>query len=194
VKLIPNLLSAARLALAPYVFFVVWRREYGLALALCLIAGITDAFDGVLARRLKASSKIGAYLDPIADKVLLSGIFLTLALDGAIEKWLAILVFGRDALILLLAGGAFVMTTVRTFPPSFWGKASTTAQIAYIVALLAHFAGFFPLPLVELGKWIVVALGLWSAVHYMWLAISIARQEKTAAVVGGGPPGPRAIP
>src|SRR5262249_55901559 len=108
VRVIPNLLSAARLAIAPFLFAVLWRREYGLALALCVIAGISDGLDGMLARRLGATSRFGAYLDPVADKILLSGAFLTLALDGAIEKWLAVLVFGRDVLILLLAVCGFV--------------------------------------------------------------------------------------
>ena len=171
-KLIPNLLSAARLALAPYLFMVLWRREYTLALGLILIAGITDGLDGLLARKLRAASRLGAYLDPIADKVLLSGSFLTLALDGAIEKWLAVLVFGRDALILLLAGGAFAFTSVRKFPPSIWGKASTTAQIAFVVAVLGHFAGVVPMSWVEMGKWIVAGLAVWSGLHYVWIAIS----------------------
>lgn len=182
-KLIPNLLSAARLVLAPFLFLELWRREYGIALVLCFVAGITDAFDGLLARKLQASSRIGAYLDPIADKILLSGAFLTLALDGAIEKWVAILVFGRDAVILLLAGGAFALTNIRSFPPSFWGKASTTAQIAYIVALLAHFVGFFPLPLVELGKWIVAVLAVVSGSHYIWIALSRLRRSSAESMM-----------
>jgi cardiolipin synthase (CMP-forming) len=177
VKIIPNLLSAARLALAPYLFLLLWRRQYGLALAVCFIAGVTDAFDGVLARRWKASSKIGAYLDPIGDKVLLSGAFLTLALDGAIEKWVAILVLGRDVLILAMAASAFLFTKIRSFPPSWWGKASTTAQICYVLALLLHFVGFFPLALVELGKWIAVALAIWSGAHYIWIAIKVLRGQ-----------------
>ena len=176
-KLIPNLLSAARLALAPYLFVVLWRREYTLALGLILIAGITDALDGVLARQLRAASRLGAYLDPIADKMLLSGSFLTLALDGAIEKWIAVLVFGRDALILLLAGGAFVFTAVRNFPPSIWGKASTAAQIAFVLALLGHFAGFVPMVWVEVLKWLVAVLAVWSGMHYLWIAFSMARQQ-----------------
>src|SRR5579871_6531190 len=101
---IPNILSAARLALAPYLFVLLWRREYQLALAIIILAGITDGLDGLLARKLNANSRLGAYLDPIADKILLSGAFLTLALDGAIELWLAVLVFARDIVILLLAG------------------------------------------------------------------------------------------
>ncbi len=169
-KIIPNLLSAARLLLAPYLFLLLWRRQYGLALAVCFVAGITDALDGLLARRWKASSRIGAYLDPIGDKVLLSGAFLTLAIDGAIEKWVAILVFGRDLLIMALAAAAFFLTNIRSFPPSWWGKASTTAQIAYVLALLLHFVGFFPLVLVELGKWIVVALAIWSGADYFRIA------------------------
>ena len=106
VKLIPNLLSAARLALAPYLFWLLWRREYGAALAVCFVAGVTDGLDGFAARKFSAFSRLGGYLDPIADKVLLSGAFLTLALDGAIERWLAVLVLGRDAAILLFAAGA----------------------------------------------------------------------------------------
>ncbi len=175
-KLIPNLLSGSRLALAPVLFLLLWRRDYNLALGICFLAGITDLFDGLLARKLGASSRIGAYLDPIADKVLLSGSFLTLALDGAIEKWVAAIVFGRDILILLLAAAGFALVNARSFPPSFWGKASTTAQIAYIVALLAHFAGFFPLALVELGKWIVVVLAILSGAHYTWSAWNVLRR------------------
>ena len=175
-KILPNVLSAARLALAPYLFFVLWRREYGIALAVCLLAGLTDAFDGLAARKWNASSRLGAYLDPIADKVLLSGAFLTLALDGAIEKWVAILVLGRDALILILAAGAFLFTKIRSFPPSWWGKASTTAQICYVLALLLHFVGLFPLALVELGKWIAVALAIWSGAHYLWMAAGMMKR------------------
>ena len=74
---------------------------------------------------------------------MLSGAFLTLAIDGAIAKWLAMMVLGRDALILIFAGIAFLFTKVRSFPPSFWGKASTTSQIIYIFVLLAHFTGYW---------------------------------------------------
>lgn len=167
-KWIPNLLSAARLAIAPWLFLALWRRQYGLALALCFLAGLTDGLDGLLARKFGADSRLGAYLDPLADKVLLSGAFLTLALDHAIAGWLAVLVLGRDALILVFVGIAFVFTKLRNFPPSFWGKASTCAQIAYILALLAHFSGFFPAVFVQFGEWIAAILTAWSAVHYAW--------------------------
>jgi len=172
VKLIPNLLSAARLALAPYLFWLLWRREYGAALAVCFVAGVTDALDGLAARKLGAFSRLGGYLDPIADKVLLSGAFLTLALDGAIERWLAVLVLGRDAAILLFAAAAFLFTTsIRNFSPSFWGKASTTAQIVFIFVLLAHFSGFLGPVWVFLAKWIAVGFTAGSWIHYAWRAV-----------------------
>ena len=180
-KLIPNILSAARLALAPYLFVVIWRREYTLALGLCLIAGVTDGLDGLIARQFQAASRLGAYLDPIADKVLLSGAFLTLALDGAIDKWVAVLVLGRDVLILFLAGGAFVLTTVRKFPPSIWGKGSTAAQILFVVALLAHLSEFVDAMWVETLKWLVVAFTAGSGAHYSWIAFSTARQTRVPA-------------
>ena len=184
-KHIPNLLSAARLALAPYLFVLLWRRQYTLALAVCLVAGVTDGLDGLLARRLQVSSRLGAYLDPIADKVLLSGAFLTLALDGAIERWLAVVVLGRDAMILLFVAGAFLLTSIRSFRPSIWGKASTAAQIAFIGVLLAHLAGFtgvfLGVFLVVAMKWLTASLAIWSGAHYAWVGVSMAREARGRA-------------
>lgn len=165
-KLIPNLLSAARLALAPYLFLLLWRHQYDLALAVCFFAGFTDALDGFLARQFKASSRLGAYLDPLADKILLSGAFLTLALDGALNPWLAALVLGRDAMILLLAGGALLFTTLRNFPPSIWGKASTAAQILFMLIFLLYLCGWADARLAGLMKWIMVAITAWSGLDY----------------------------
>jgi cardiolipin synthase len=170
VKLLPNLLSAARLALAPWLFALLWHRQYGLALIVIFVAGVTDGLDGLLARSFGAASKLGAYLDPVADKILLSGAFLTLAIDGAVAKWLAVLVLGRDALILLFACVAFLFTTVRSFPPSIWGKASTAAQIAYILVLLAHFTGFLSAIVVTPFEYLTAILTVWSFLHYAWTA------------------------
>src|SRR5258708_11757370 len=97
VKHLPNILSLARILVAPYLFVLLWRREYGLALVVMFLTGISDGLDGFLARRLNAHSKVGAMLDPIGDKVLLSGSFLILGLDRAIPGWLMWLVLGRDA-------------------------------------------------------------------------------------------------
>jgi CDP-diacylglycerol--glycerol-3-phosphate 3-phosphatidyltransferase len=175
-KHFPNFLSLVRLLAAPYLFWLLWEREWGAAILVMVLAAITDGLDGFLARRWKTSSRVGEMLDPIADKILLSGSFLTLALNGSIAPWLAVLVLGRDALILLVAAGALLLSnTIRRFPPSIWGKASTVAQIAFIVAWVGHGAGWAPAVLVELGKWIVAALTLWSGIDYAFRVVRLKR-------------------
>src|SRR5579883_2909018 len=104
------------------------------ALALFAAAAVTDALDGALARRFGWTSTAGAYLDPIADKALLSGLYLTLAVTGDIPWWLVGLIFGRDLLILAAAGLALLFTRLRAFPPSLWGKVSTIFQVLTAVA------------------------------------------------------------
>src|ERR1700722_14604393 len=110
----------------------MFQHRYGTIIPLFIIIGITDVVDGFLARHFKASSRLGAYLDPIADKILLSGTFLVLALTGAIEAWLAAVVLGRDALILATAGVLYLSSARRNFPPSVWGKFSTFVQVVYL--------------------------------------------------------------
>jgi cardiolipin synthase (CMP-forming) len=167
VKHLPNILSTARILVAPYLFFLLWRREYGLALLVMLLAGISDGVDGYIARRYAAGSRLGAILDPIGDKILLSGSFLVLALDRAIPLWLAWIVLGRDALILLFAAAVLVFTKDRrAFPPTWWGKASTVCQICCVLALLLHFTGFAPMWLVTLGIWLTAAFAAVSGADY----------------------------
>lgn len=164
---LPNILSTARIIAAPYVCWLLWQREYGPALLWMAAIGATDWFDGFLARRFKAQSKLGAILDPIADKVLLAGAFLTLAITGAIPVWLAWLVLGRDAVILGFAIIVLAFTkTRREFPPSLAGKMSTGGQILYVLAVTAVGAGYIPEAIPDLGKWAMAAVTAWSSVDY----------------------------
>jgi len=144
----------------------MWRREYGAVLGWFLFSGITDGIDGWVARSWNARTKLGAMLDPIGDKLLLSGSFVVLALDGAMERWLATLVIGRDLAILLFAAGMLLAKKKAEFPPSWWGKCSTVAQICYILALIGHLGGFLPAVLPEIGKWFVLAFLAISSVDY----------------------------
>jgi cardiolipin synthase len=168
VKHLPNLLTAARLALAPYLFLLMFRHQYRTVIPLFIVIGVTDVVDGYLARRLHAASRLGAYLDPIADKILLSGTFLVLALTGAIESWLAAVVLGRDVLILATAGILYLTTTRRNFPPSRWGKASTLAQIVFLCFQIGLLAGIAVAPAVIALKWITVTLTFISLADYAW--------------------------
>jgi len=165
-KQIPNLLTAARLLAAPYILYLLWTAEYRTALVGFAIASATDVLDGFIARRFHAASKIGALLDPIADKVLLSGSFLTLGLKGVIPWWLMAIVLGRDLLILGFAIVALARGTRREFPPSVWGKASTAAQIAYVLFTVGHEAAITPLIVATILGWISATLTLWSGVDY----------------------------
>ena len=144
------------------------------------VAGISDAFDGMLARRLHATSRVGAYLDPIADKCLLSGVYFALAYAGAMPWWLTGIVFGRDALMLLAIAVAFVITDLRDFPPSIWGKISTAIQI--VTALATILSGFLDLAMWKRSAAIVFFVGTavataWSGAHYLWVGIRMLRRD-----------------
>src|SRR5712691_3975616 len=144
----------------------MWRHDYrGLLWPFALVA-ITDVLDGFLARRFQASSRWGAYLDPIADKFLLSGTFLVLALTGAIPAWLAVVVLGRDVVILAAAGILYLRKSRRTFPPSLWGKLSTFVQVLYIMFAMGALAGIKVAPAVVALQWAVVALVVVSLADY----------------------------
>jgi cardiolipin synthase len=164
---LPNLLTAARLLAAPYILYLLWTGGYRTALVWFAIASATDVLDGFLARSLHASSRLGALLDPVADKVLLSGSFLTLGLKYVIPFWLMGIVLGRDLLILGFAIVALARKTRRDFPPSVWGKASTAAQIAYVLFAVGHQASITPLIVATVLGWIVATLTVWSGIDYV---------------------------
>ena len=152
--------------MAPYVFLLQTHRSYTRVLWLFAILSITDVIDGFLARKLKATSRIGAYVDPLADKLLQSGMFVVLAVTGVIEKWLAVVVLGRDVLILAVAGALYLRTKRRNFPPSPWGKISTFVQILFVMFAVGQLAGIVGSTPVTLLKWLVVVLVLVSLTDY----------------------------
>jgi cardiolipin synthase len=169
-------LSAARLIAAPYVFLLLWTREWKAALVWMAVIGATDGIDGYIARRFQATSKLGALLDPVADKVLLGGSYLTLGLNGTSPPWLAGLVLGRDALILLFVVGVLLFTKIRReFPPSTAGKLSTLFQIVYVLAVVAANAGFMEPNWASVCGWVVVAVTGRSGVDYATRAAKIWR-------------------
>ena len=167
---IPNLLTLSRLALAPFIFYAIITAQHILALALFAAAAATDTLDGMLARRFSQITQAGAYIDPIADKVLLSGAFLSLAVAGILPWWLVILIFARDLFLLLSSVIALAFTKFRDFRPSVWGKASTFVQILCVTAWIAQnvpvFAAFHPLA--QALIWPTAAITIWSGLDYAW--------------------------
>ncbi len=131
----PNLLTLLRLLTIPFLLIAILEGRFGLAFALFVLAGLTDALDGVLARWLGQSTTLGQYLDPIADKLLLSALFLVLTHVGLIPRVVTALVFGRDIGIVSIASLLFFTDTARNFRPTLLGKVNTCVQIAGVVSV-----------------------------------------------------------
>lgn len=135
-----NLLSLARLLSVPVIIWLILVESWHYALGLFILAGITDALDGWIAKRFKMRTELGAYLDPIADKAMLMSIYVVLAYQSHLPLWLTILVVSRD---LLIIGGvmlSFAMGIALPIKPLWVSKANTLAQILlaiYVLALLS---------------------------------------------------------
>jgi cardiolipin synthase len=172
---VPNELTFLRLAFLPFFIIAIKYDRYALALGILVVAGFTDGLDGLLARGLNQRTPLGAYLDPIADKLLLSSSYLVLALKGKISWWLAIMVLGRD--VLLLVACAVILLTVgyRPFPPSILGKATTFFEIflVVVVLVLAVWNNKSLWVVRESCSYIVAALVLYSGLHY---SVVVSRQ------------------
>jgi len=140
---VPNQLTFLRLGFLPFFIILIHYRDYRWALAILVLAAMTDGLDGILARSLNQRTSLGAYLDPIADKLLLSSSFVILAVEGEMRWWLTILVLGRDVLILVVATVILIVTGHRQFPPSVFGKITTGLQILLVFVVLAMAAFHF---------------------------------------------------
>jgi cardiolipin synthase (CMP-forming) len=133
---VPNQLTFLRLTFLPFFLIAIKYDRYDWALGILIAAGISDGLDGLLARGLNQRTPLGAYLDPIADKLLLSSSYFMLALKGKISWWLTILVMGRDCLLLVACAVILITVGYRPFPPSLYGKATTFFEILLVVIVL----------------------------------------------------------
>src|SRR6201993_1432900 len=132
----PNQLTFLRLCIIPFLVLAVLDGHFRIAFALFVVAGVTDGLDGLLARMLHQRTRLGQYLDPVADKLLLSTLFLVLHHEGYISRRVTVLVFGRDLGILIVAAILYASVGMRDFKPSIFGKANTLAQIIALTAVL----------------------------------------------------------
>ena len=168
----PNQLTLLRMLFLPFIVMNLVDDDYRIALGLFVLAGISDGLDGLLARRLHQQTLLGQYLDPIADKLLLSTMFLVLSAMHRIPWRYTVMVFSRDISILAASAVLYTIAGLRDFSPSIFGKANTFAQVSAIF--------FVMLFEVEHYRWIWIArtMFLWatfaftiiSGVHYVFLA------------------------
>ncbi|SEP98293.1 cardiolipin synthase [Faunimonas pinastri] len=165
---LPNFITIARLLAVPLIVWLVIEERYTACLVLFILAGISDALDGFLAKQFGWSSVLGSYLDPIADKALLVSVFLSLGTRGAIPAWLIVLVVSRDILIV----GAVVLASILGRPikmkPLWVSKFNTAAQIVLVATSLALKAGTHDLaPVVQSLVIVVAGLTVGSAGAYL---------------------------
>jgi cardiolipin synthase len=170
---LPNIITVVRIVLVFPTAWLLWQAAYVEALLLTTVAGLSDAIDGWLARRLDAVSQFGAALDPVADKLLVASIFVIFAVQGHLPLWLAVIVLGRDVVILSGAAVYRLLFGHIEFAPTLISKANTAVQIATALAMLVWLCDFGALSeltgvlLDPLGFYLLAFLGVASGVDYV---------------------------
>ena len=169
---IPNILTVARILMTPLFVILLIKNLFILALVIFTLAGISDGLDGFIARYFNQRTVMGAYLDPIADKFLLSASFITLAILKIIPAWLTVIVISRD--ILILVGIAiFAIADIKVnMKPSIVSKMTTAVQLGTVFIVLLGFH-FPPATAAEQAAlWATAVLTIFSGLHYMLAGIS----------------------
>lgn len=172
-RALPNLLTLVRVIAIPFLVKAMLHRHEEVALLIFVVAGATDAVDGRLARRLNQSTKLGQFLDPIADKLMLSTLFLTATYIGLVPIYVTVLVFARDFGILLIATLLFFSHTMRDFRPSAIGKTNTLVQIFTMLLVMVTAVRTTPeLSHLRHSLLVIIAwLAPLSAAQYAWVVI-----------------------
>jgi cardiolipin synthase len=173
VSWLPNAISLLRLLLVIPTAVLLSRAEYGTALVLMIVAGISDGLDGYLARRYDWFSRFGAIIDPLADKFLVMTMVVVFAIQSLIPLWLLAIIIGRD--VIIVAGGVLYRVLFGPFEmaPSLLSKANTAAQMLALIMIMISLCNFGDLSLFcrqvmwPWGLWILAALGLLSGLHYV---------------------------
>ena len=169
-----NQLTLLRMLLIPAFVILVLYGYLGWALVVFVTAGVTDGLDGVIARRTVRTT-LGAWLDPMADKLLLVTTFIVLALPGLelanrLPVWLTVCIISRDIVIILTVAVVNLAIGRRTFRPSIFGKIATATYIVTAVAaMLFNYLGYHSV-IVDIGIWLSLAITIISSLHYIWHA------------------------
>jgi cardiolipin synthase (CMP-forming) len=183
----PNQLTLLRMLFLPFIVMSLVDEHYRVALVLFVLAGVSDGLDGLLARRLHQQTLLGQYLDPIADKLLLSTLFLVLSIIHKIPWKYTVMVFSRDIAILITSAVLYTIAGLRNFSPSIFGKANTCAQIAAIFFVMLFEIHHSP------AVWISRTVLLWATfaftgiswVHYAFLVQTRLRGPHAAETRAG---------
>ena len=182
-----NQLTLLRMLLIPAFVILVIYGELGWALAVFVTAGITDGLDGLIARRSGQKTSLGAWLDPMADKLLLVTTFVVLTWPGLglanrFPIWLTVCIISRDVVIILTVAIVNLAVGRRTFRPSIFGKIATgTYMVTAVVAMIFNYLGYHSV-VFDVLVWASLAITLISAFHYIGHAARIIEAHQQAAV------------
>jgi cardiolipin synthase len=168
---IPNLITLFRIILTPLFIIFLIQGNYRKALMVFILAGVSDMADGLIARTLQQKSRLGSYLDPLADKILMAASFVTLSIYHQIPSWLTVLVLSRDvvlALGVLIFRLADIPLVVR---PSLAGKWTTTFQLVTVGFVLLNKIWAFPPLVLPVFFWVTGALTIISGLQYFYRGI-----------------------
>ena len=170
---IPNSLTLIRILLTPLFVIFLMKDLLSFALLVFTIAAISDALDGLFARYFNQHTALGAYLDPIADKLLLTSAFVSLAILKIVPGWLTVIVISRDILI-LLGVTIFAMTNINfDVRPSIASKCTTVAQLSTVFLVLLH-PKLPDLYMIQLSLyWLTAGLTIISGLHYIYIGMNI---------------------
>lgn len=182
----PNLLTLIRICLAPFLVSAILDDRFALSFALFVVAGLTDALDGALARWLKQRTVLGQYLDPVADKLLLSTLFVVLTHKRLMPVTVTVLVFGRDVGILVVAAILYAAVGRREFKPTVFGKANTVAQVTLVAVVLLHqdYSATWVVVMRTVSLDATAILTVASGLHYAWIVV---RRMSSPPREGSGP-------
>jgi len=170
---VPNAITLLRLLFTPIILIYLLHGRYKLALILFVLAGLSDAVDGFLARALKQKTLLGAIMDPIADKLLLDSIYIASAFQKLLPDWLAIIVVSRDVFILI---GFIILSLFKKsleVRPSIPGKLTTTFQIITVILVLKG----VPTGVFYGAVFLTAAMTIFSGLHYLYLGLKTLSEE-----------------
>ena len=167
---IPNLLTLLRIGASPVLILLLKEHAYDAAFLVFILAGISDGLDGYIAKKFGFVSKLGAILDPLADKILIISAFVMLTLLDYLPFWLLLTVGFRD---LLIIGGCIVMVALSgsvQMKPSRVSKLNTVVQLVLITCVIIQSAGWLSFPLfIEFLVYSVLVTTILSGAHYVWI-------------------------
>ena len=174
---IPNIITLARILLTPLFIILLIQGRYRKALMIFLLAGLSDMADGLVARVWHQKSPLGAYLDPLADKLLMSSTFVTLSIAQLIPPWLTVVVLSRDVTVGLGVVILRLADVPVTISPTWWGKWTTTLQIFTILLVLVEKIWHLPHFALTGTFWLTGGITAFCGVHYVVIGLRLMSQR-----------------